>query len=101
MSPQRLQRKRSKGWRKPAGAIYVGRPTRWGNRWQAGDGVVDTPKQAVRAFEMACQRSRLDDPVWFEHWLKPLRGHDLLCWCPPGTPCHGDVLLRLANEDRK
>lgn len=31
MSPQRIQRKRTRGWRAPEGAIYVGRPTRWGN----------------------------------------------------------------------
>lgn len=31
MTPQRIQRKRTKGWRMPEGAIYVGRPSRWGN----------------------------------------------------------------------
>lgn len=29
--PQRIQRQRTKGWRMPDGAIYVGRPTKWGN----------------------------------------------------------------------
>lgn len=29
--PERIQRKRVKGWHMPEGAIYVGRPTRWGN----------------------------------------------------------------------
>lgn len=29
--PERIQRQRTKGWRLPDGAIYVGRPTRWGN----------------------------------------------------------------------
>jgi hypothetical protein len=28
--------------------------------------------------------------------LPELRGKVLACWCAPG-PCHGDVLLRLAN----
>ena len=31
MTPQRIQRKRVKGWRMPEGAKYVGRPSRWGN----------------------------------------------------------------------
>lgn len=31
MSPQRIQRKRTKGWRMPEGAVYVGRPTMFGN----------------------------------------------------------------------
>jgi hypothetical protein len=27
----RIQRRRTKGWRIPVGAVYVGRPSRWGN----------------------------------------------------------------------
>lgn len=34
--PKRIQRKRSKGWRMPEGAIYVGRPTKWGNPFKVG-----------------------------------------------------------------
>lgn len=30
---KRIQRQRTKGWRMPNGAIYVGRPSRWGNPW--------------------------------------------------------------------
>jgi hypothetical protein len=29
----RIQRQRTKGWRMPEGAIYVGRPSVWGNPW--------------------------------------------------------------------
>lgn len=29
--PQRIQLRRTKGWRKPEGAIVVARPSRWGN----------------------------------------------------------------------
>jgi hypothetical protein len=36
--PTRIQRRRSKGWRMPDDAIYVGRPTRWGNPWEVGTG---------------------------------------------------------------
>ena len=35
MSPQRIQRQRTKGWRMPEGAVYVGRPTKWGNPFEA------------------------------------------------------------------
>jgi hypothetical protein len=31
MIPQRIQRKRTKGWKMPPNTIYVGRPTKWGN----------------------------------------------------------------------
>jgi len=27
-----------------------------------------------------------------------LRGKNLGCWCKPGTPCHADVLLEVANR---
>lgn len=36
MMPGRIQRRRSKDWRAPVGAIYVGRPTRWGNPFVVG-----------------------------------------------------------------
>lgn len=29
--PKRIQRQRTKGWRMPGGAVYVGRPTKFGN----------------------------------------------------------------------
>lgn len=29
--PVRIQRKRTPGWTMPEGAVYVGRPTKWGN----------------------------------------------------------------------
>lgn len=34
--PKRIQRKRTKGWRMPEGAIYVGRGTIWGNPFIVG-----------------------------------------------------------------
>ncbi len=29
---------------------------------------------------------------------RDLAGRDLMCWCPEGFPCHGDVLLEVANS---
>jgi hypothetical protein len=34
--PERIQLSREKGWRKPAGAVVVARPTKWGNPWRPG-----------------------------------------------------------------
>lgn len=34
-TPKRIQRKRTKGWRMPTGAVYVGRPTVFGNPFRA------------------------------------------------------------------
>lgn len=42
-APKRIQRKRTAGWRMPAGAIYVGRPTKWGNPF-----ALDSPSGLAR-----------------------------------------------------
>ena len=33
-TPRRIQRKRTKGWRKPPNTVCVDRSTRWGNRFR-------------------------------------------------------------------
>ncbi len=35
--PKRIQRSRTKGWRMPAGAVYVGRPTKWCNPFASSE----------------------------------------------------------------
>jgi hypothetical protein len=77
----------------PENAVYVGRPTRWGNPFRAGEPGVRDAADAVRSYEllMFARGGRYADG------LRPLRGHDLVCWCPLDQPCHADVLLALAN----
>lgn len=36
-APKRIQRQRTAGWRMPTGAIYVGRPGKWGNPFRFHD----------------------------------------------------------------
>ncbi|WP_341394043.1 DUF4326 domain-containing protein [Arthrobacter sp. G119Y2] len=43
MIPQRIQRQRTKGWRKPEGAVYVGRGSKWGNPYVVGKTQVRMP----------------------------------------------------------
>lgn len=43
MTPQRIQLRRTKGWRKPEGAIVVARPTKWGNPYVVGKAQVRMP----------------------------------------------------------
>jgi hypothetical protein len=31
--------------------------------------------------------------------LPSIRGKDLACFCPEGQPCHGDVLIEIANAE--
>lgn len=94
--PQRIQRKRTKGWRMPEGAVCVGRPSAWGNPYIIGAtcyGVKVTAENCLFLFEVYCLQYLREQP----RWLDPLRGRDLACWCALDQPCHADVLLRLAN----
>lgn len=101
MGPKRIQMRRSAGWKKPAGAIYVGRPTIWGNPWRVGGRAHGAlgPREAVTEYERALTTGALTDRegrALFDR-IGELRGHDLACWCEPQQPCHADVLLRYAN----
>lgn len=31
--------------------------------------------------------------------IAELRGKNVACWCPIGSPCHGQILLELANKE--
>lgn len=86
--PVRIQRRRAKGWRKPPGAIYVGRPSKWANPYRIGTCLIPDARAAVEAFAANL-------PLGFT--AAELRGKDLACWCPLDQPCHADVLLAIAN----
>ena len=109
--PQRIQLRRTRGSRKPTGAIVVARPTKFGNPFTVADalaaGYEGTPTQ-LRALCTDEFREWLRDPdgvwshdkaraQWILDHLGDLRGHDLACWCPLDEPCHADVLLEIAN----
>ncbi len=76
----------------PPGAVYIGRPSIWGNPFVIGK---DGSRNAVIAkYEawLLSQSSLVTE-------LAQLRGKDVVCWCAPAC-CHGDVLVRLANKGR-
>lgn len=98
--PKRIQRRRATGWRMPAGAVYVGRPTIWGNPWRAFS--QSEARHAVEQYRkwLAGERVGAMKPAPTELLasISELRGRDLCCWCPLGQPCHADVLLEIANN---
>lgn len=117
MSAHRIQRRRTKGWRMPESAVYVGRGTDWGNPYRPGAGIermpwlpegsVLTVEECVEAYrQMMLGGGPL---LTSDKWLSPrvgaarglLAGKDLACWCPLDQPCHADVLLELANGGTK
>jgi Domain of unknown function (DUF4326) len=92
--PSRIQRRRSRGWRQPINAIYVGRSTKWGNPYKVG---VDnhSAEEAVTLFRRDLIAGSLAFTI--DDVRRELKGKDLVCWCKPGSPCHADVLFAVAN----
>ena len=106
-SPKRIQRKRTKGYRLPPNAVYVGRPTKWGNPFKVinpahGYLVLGLEPQdatlpiftelAARAYSVERYNRLLNDGESREGYsalgihlrahISELRGKDLACWCP-------------------
>ncbi len=107
----------------PAGAVYVGRPTIWGNPFAVSrssdfhglpgswfvrgeDGSIHHPgddtQTSARRTAVGLYVSQVldgrDTRVSVELIRAELAGHDLVCWCPRGEPCHADFLLAVANS---
>ena len=89
MTPQRIQRRRAKGWRMPPDTAYVGRPGKFGNPFPG------TFEQAMYRTWLCGSSERAKRVL---DALPSLRGKNLACWCAPGRPCHADVLIEIANQ---
>lgn len=104
-APTRVRLRRTKGRRKPEGAVVVARPTRWGNpfaldRYRQAGGPQPTEvlrARAVADFRRELLAGRLEGYPGLGEIRAELAGRDLACWCPENEPCHADVLLELAN----
>jgi hypothetical protein len=73
----------------PKDAVYIGRPSIWGNPFVIGkDGSRD---EVIAKFE-----TYLLGNAGLMKQLHTLTGRDIVCWCAPSS-CHGDVLVRMAN----
>lgn len=121
--PARIQQRRTAGWRKPDGAVAVGRPSKWGNPYRAvqddlGHWNLEGPdvrgahwknigrelalEHAVTFFRTALRQGTLAYTP--EDVARELAGKTLMCWCPVHdsrgrlAPCHARVLLEAAND---
>ena len=84
----------------PPDAVYVGRPSKWGNPFKFPNfyhGQNRETRMALRKSVINRYRKYLDEhPQLIKDARKELRGKDLVCYCAP-LPCHADVLLEIAN----
>lgn len=75
MNPQRIQRKRTKGWKMPPGAVYVGRPTEWGNPFVNLQDITyyyseRRAKQGLSPLVYCCHKSTKDAVQLYEEGIK-------------------------------
>jgi hypothetical protein len=115
--PQRMQLSRKRGFdlQKASRALNglpgkrITRPGPWGNPFTIEETAARYGLEADAAQAKAVAlygqwlRGTLDaglspgEPPSREAIRRELGGHNLACWCRPGTPCHADVLIELAN----
>ena len=102
MKPQRIQRKRTRGWKMPPNTVYVGRPTKWGNPNRVGDLIGPFSDGLRLTSDMAVDRYRgwlIEQIALGRLNVEVLKGKDLACYFPLNQPCHADVLLEFANAE--
>jgi len=113
--PQRIQRKRERGWRAPPNVVSVCRPGRFGNPWRVKfdptclmwevrsptGGVIGMFESRADAHKTAVEQFAVNLPAAeLAAARELLAGRNIMCWCPappPGIPdrewCHSGWLL--------
>ena len=120
--PERIQQRRTKGWRKPENTVSVARPGRWGNPYPVEEYGLELSLTLFRNTARGTWNPSLldqakSDDYWqtayarHQAWLKRLGGHpielaraelrgqNLMCFCSLDRACHVDILLPLANPE--
>ncbi|QYW06491.1 hypothetical protein uan_079 [Pseudomonas phage UAntarctica] len=73
----------------PRGAVYVGRPSEFGNPFVVGkDGQRGECRDKYREWVKT-------QPALLKK-IRKLAGKDLVCWCWPDA-CHAEVIMEIAN----
>lgn len=84
-------------------AVNVARPSRWGNPYPVGrfgplDRIAPDQTGAVGLFQAMLDDEELREICAYPTDYDCLKGKNLACWCPEGTDCHADILLKIANS---
>ncbi len=85
----------------PPTAIYVGRPTKWGNPHRVGWCPVcrctHARGAALAAYLVDLQTTPAGQALQ-QAMRVELRGCDVCCWCAPQR-CHGHSIVEIANAE--
>jgi hypothetical protein len=77
--------------RSSSNGVYIGRPSKWGNPFAMRS--ESDRAEVIERFE----KYLMSKPELVAAAKRELKGKNLVCWCAPRA-CHGDVLMRIANE---
>ena len=77
----------------PKDAVYVGRPSIWGNPYEIDHSDITKTRELVIE---AHKKYFIRNDFLVRKAKTELKGKDLVCWCAP-KPCHADILLEIAN----
>lgn len=85
--------------------IYIGRGSIWGNPFThrplhltKAKVQVASREEAIKRFEDWILNSNDKEAKIMRDNLHLLKEKTLGCWCSP-KPCHGDILVKLANKE--
>ena len=96
VTPVRLQRKRTKGFKleSPNGlpVVCVNRPTKWGNPFVISKDL--SREDALKKYENYLK----ENPKLIQEIKKELKGKNLACFCRLANACHAEILITIANE---
>jgi hypothetical protein len=88
-----------KNWKEDPQYVYIGRMRFYGKSTYFGNPFTvkawGTRERAIQMFEINA-RNKLGNRE-FRDAVKALHGKTLVCHCHP-EPCHGDILVKLAEE---
>lgn len=84
--------------------VYIGRPGIWGNPFSHKPGTLAQYRVGSAAEAVESYRAwLLSQPALVERARRELRDKVLGCWCKternPNAPCHGDVLVAIAQGE--
>jgi hypothetical protein len=86
-----IQNPSDTSWKNNPNAVYVGRPSIWGNPYtieQYGR------KKCLKLYRKWLCKKLIEN----EKFLEPLRGKDLVCWCPLSKTCHADIIIEFIEH---
>jgi hypothetical protein len=78
-------------WKKNSNAVYIGRPSKYGNPFKLSDMPLG---KCLGMYRLYLQAMLKVNP----YFLDELKGKDLVCFCPLDKPCHGDIIIEYLEK---